>query len=61
MFDDLLQAESIDNNGICGNRIFAEDKVGVRDAVVRELLVEAEGEPEEYTKTIFVCPATGER
>ena len=55
-----IRAESVDNNGVCGNKIFAADQVGVRDAVVRPLLVEPEGEPQEYTKTSFVCPPQGQ-
>ena len=30
--------------------------IGVSDAVVRKLLVEAEGREEEYTYSSFMCP-----
>ena len=61
VFDLINQAETVDNSVVCGNRIMATDQVGVRDAVVRPLLVEAEGEPQEYSRTSFICPDEGEK
>ena len=38
-----LQAESVHNSAVCGNKLMARDsRSGVRDAVTRQLLVEVE-------------------
>ena len=38
-----LQAESVHNSAVCGNKHMARDlQSGVRDAVTRQLLVEVE-------------------
>ena len=46
----------MDNNGVCGNSLFMSDQIGVRDAVERPLLVEAEGREEEMIESQYVCP-----
>lgn len=39
----LLQAESIPDDGTCGNRVVSLDGTGANDAVERELLIEVSG------------------
>ncbi|XP_061179924.1 alpha-2-macroglobulin-like [Saccostrea echinata] len=53
------QAESIADDGTCGNSVVSREGSGVFDAVRRELLVDAEGIEQEYTYSSYLCP-TGE-
>ncbi|XP_022252653.1 alpha-2-macroglobulin-like protein 1 [Limulus polyphemus] len=48
-----VQAQSIDNNDLCENKITTSLKAA--DAITRHLLVEAEGFPKEETKTTYAC------
>lgn len=52
---ELFQAESIADEGTCGNSSVSSDATGVSDAVRRQLPVEAEGLENEYTYSSFVC------
>ncbi len=52
----MLQAESVDEDEICGNGLIRSRQIGARDAVTRSLLVEPEGREQEYTHSSFVCP-----
>eukprot|EP00105_Crassostrea_gigas_P026706 XP_011447751.1 PREDICTED: pregnancy zone protein [Crassostrea gigas] len=49
------EAESIADEGTCGNSSVSSDATGVSDAVRRQLPVEAEGLENEYTYSSFVC------
>ena len=51
------QAESLADDGTCGNSVVSRDSVGVTDAVRRELLVDAEGIENEYTYSSYLCPS----
>ncbi|CAH1797987.1 unnamed protein product [Owenia fusiformis] len=48
-------------NSDCDNNLASRSYLGVQDAAVRPLLVEAEGVPQEYTETYFVCPDSPEQ
>lgn len=54
---ELFQAESIADDGTCGNSSVSSDATGVSDAVRRQLQVDAEGLENEYTYSSFVCPS----
>ncbi|XP_062569935.1 pregnancy zone protein-like isoform X2 [Saccostrea cucullata] len=53
------EAESIADDGTCGNSVVSREGSGVFDAVRRELPVDAEGIEQEYTYSSYLCP-TGE-
>ncbi|CAC5364876.1 unnamed protein product [Mytilus coruscus] len=56
----LATAESIPDDGTCGNNSVSVDGTGANDAVQRELLIEAEGIEKEYTATSYICPEGAE-
>ncbi|XP_064607902.1 alpha-2-macroglobulin-like isoform X2 [Liolophura sinensis] len=52
-----VDARSVTDAGYCSNSlVMSTEGIGVRDILTRPLLVESEGIPEEYTRSIFVCP-----
>lgn len=53
----LFQAESIADDGTCGNSLVSREAMGVSDAVRRKLPVEAEGLENEYTYSSYLCPS----
>ncbi|XP_021351698.1 alpha-2-macroglobulin-like isoform X2 [Mizuhopecten yessoensis] len=55
----LAAAESIQDDGTCGNNAVSDETTGVSDAVKRMLLIEAEGVEKEYTFSSYMC-AEGE-
>ncbi|XP_076102752.1 alpha-2-macroglobulin-like isoform X5 [Mytilus galloprovincialis] len=56
----LATAESIPDDGTCGNKTVSADGTGANDAVQRELLIDAEGIEKEYTATSYICPEGAE-
>ncbi|XP_070542070.1 LOW QUALITY PROTEIN: alpha-2-macroglobulin-like [Ptychodera flava] len=48
--------ESVNGAELCGNEAVMSDRVGARDALSENLLVEPEGIEEEYTVSSFFCP-----
>ena len=52
----LAAAESIPDDGTCGNNAVSMEGIGASDAVQRELLIDAEGIEKEYTLTSYICP-----
>nr|XP_034308643.1 pregnancy zone protein isoform X4 [Crassostrea gigas] len=51
------EAESIADDGTCGNSLVSREAMGVSDAVRRKLPVEAEGLENEYTYSSYLCPS----
>lgn len=51
------EAESIADDGTCGNSLVSREAMGVSDAVRRQLPVEAEGLENEYTYSSYLCPS----
>jgi hypothetical protein len=54
-----VKASSVAAKARNSNSIYTEEQTNARDIVTRELLVEAEGKPEEITKGTFVCGSGG--
>nr|XP_006814064.1 PREDICTED: alpha-2-macroglobulin-P-like [Saccoglossus kowalevskii] len=54
-----VHAESIDNT-ICDNNAIMSNRVGVRDALSDDLLVEPEGIEQEFTYSNFICKEENE-
>ncbi|KAL4228080.1 Alpha-2-Macroglobulin [Mactra antiquata] len=50
-----VTAVSIENYGLCTDVIVSDLKTGTSDGVQRQLLIEAEGKPEEYTWSSYTC------
>lgn len=51
----VAAAESIGDDGICGNNAISDETTGASDAVKRMLLIEAEGVEKEYTFSSYMC------
>ncbi|XP_071112931.1 alpha-2-macroglobulin-like [Haliotis cracherodii] len=53
------QAKSIPGDSQCPKVTAAGEAIGIKDAVVRQLLVEPEGDEKEYTYSTMACSETG--
>ena len=50
-----FQAVSIGNENLCKDVVISQEAVGVSDGVQRQLIIEAEGVPQEVTESIYLC------
>lgn len=51
-----LQSMIVKNDGICdGSQAVNEDLVGVQDAIIKPLIVEAEGAERSYSNSEYIC------
>ena len=46
---------SIDDASLCQDVVISREAVGVSDGVQRQLIIEAEGVPQEVTESIYLC------